>query len=56
MGFQIVPFEPDLLAFFEVDWNEVLLQYAKGSLSLVSCFSNLLELGCDVGGFCLFIG
>jgi hypothetical protein len=55
MSLQVTPFEPDLFALFEVDWNEAFLRYAKGGLGLIACFSDLSESSCDIGGFRFFI-
>ena len=56
MSLQIASFEPDLLAFFEIDWDEAFLGHVEGSLSFVTSFSNLSESSCDVRGLCFLIG
>ena len=56
MSLQITPFKPDLFAFVEIDWDKAFFRHTKGRFGLITCFSNLSESSCDIGGFRLFIG
>jgi hypothetical protein len=48
MGLQITAFQPNLVAFFERDWNEAFLGVAHRGFCFVPCFSDLSEAGSDV--------